>query len=110
MQDITANVFEQQRIVKQGRFICEFCGVHFYHATALVTHCEKEHGKALRKYCIHMHKCYCMNACVVMVGIEQKSFSNWIAFISWKEEEQKLTYSYFVKPNGEVVNNNGKWH
>ena len=48
--DITADVLDQQCIVKQGRFICEFCGAHFYHATALVTHCEKEHGKALHTY------------------------------------------------------------
>jgi len=46
--EITANVLDQQCVVKQGRFICEFCGEHFYHATALVTHCEKEHDKALR--------------------------------------------------------------
>ena len=29
--------------------------------------------------------------------------------MSWKEEEEKLTYAYFVKPNGEVVNNNGRY-
>jgi len=41
-------------------------------------------------------------------GIEHKLFSNWIAFTSWKEEEEKLTCAYFVKPNGEVVKDNGK--
>jgi len=46
--------------------------------------------------------------CGNCAGIEQKSFSNLLSFMSWKEEEEKLTYSYFVKPNGEVVSNNGK--
>lgn len=32
-----------------------------------------------------------------------KSFANWIAFVLWKEEEEKSTYSSFVKPNGEVT-------
>ena len=39
--------------------------------------------------------------------VDIKSFPNWIAFLSWKEEEEKLTYTCFVKPNGEVICDNG---
>ena len=35
--------------VKQGRFACKLCSTHFYHATALVAHYEKEHEETLRK-------------------------------------------------------------
>ena len=32
-----------------------------------------------------------------------KSFPKWIAFLSWKEEQEKLTCTCFVKPNGKVI-------
>ena len=37
-----------QTSAKQGRFICELCNIHFYHATALVSHYEEKHDKMLR--------------------------------------------------------------
>ena len=50
----------------------------------------------------------CVCVCTyVRVGVEMKTFINWIAFISWKEEEEKSTYSSFVKPTGEVTSDNG---
>ena len=33
--------------VRQGRFVCTFCKMHFYHATAMVAHYEKQHKKML---------------------------------------------------------------
>ena len=35
--------------------------------------------------------------------VEFKKFPSWVAFVSWKEEEERSTYSCFVKPTGEVV-------
>ena len=35
--------------------------------------------------------------------IEMKVFPSWVAFCSWKEEEEASTYSCFIKPNGEVA-------
>ena len=39
--------------------------------------------------------------------VDIKSFPNWIAFLSWKEEEEKLTYTCFVKPNDEIIHDTG---
>ena len=30
--------------VKQGRFVCTYCGDSFYHAKRLISHSEKEHN------------------------------------------------------------------
>ena len=34
----------KEHAVRQGRFFCTICEKSFYHATKLVTHCEKDHG------------------------------------------------------------------
>jgi hypothetical protein len=31
-----------------------------------------------------------------------KEFPSWTAFISWKEEEESSSHSYFVQPKGET--------
>lgn len=49
-----------------------------------------------------LFKQFC-NAWLYYTGIEFKKFPNWVAFTSWKEEEERSTYSCFVKPTGEVV-------
>ena len=46
-----------QETVKQGRFICELCNLHFYHATALVSHYEKGHEKMLRGCLYNLQMC-----------------------------------------------------
>ena len=38
-----------------------------------------------------------------IIGFQLKTFPSWIAFTAWKEEEEQSTYSYFVRPTGEVV-------
>ena len=49
--------------------------------------------------CVYIYRSY--------TEVEVKSFPNWIAFLSWKEEEEKLTYTSFVKPKGEVICDDG---
>ena len=94
-----------QESTKQGRFLCELCNTRFYHATALVSHYEDSHNKMLCRV-IAFNK---INVCICRfcTEVEIKSFPNWISFLSWKEEEEKLTYTYFVKPKGEVICGNG---
>ena len=55
-------------------------------------------------YIFYLHVCILYT---FYTEVDIKSFPNWISFLSWKEEEEKLTYTCFVKPNGEVICDNG---
>lgn len=88
--------------VNQGRFVHKFCRTRFYHATALVAHYKRKcQVYTLSEVNVYIHM-------LIYTEVEMKPFVNWIAFVSQKEEEDKSTYSSYVKPNGEVTSDNGQ--
>ena len=95
-----------QESVKQDRFICELCKLLFYHATVIVSQYE-EHDKML-------HRCWygfiILYMCAYLdfhTEVDINHSPNRIALLSWKEKEEKMTYTCFVKPNGEVICDSG---
>lgn len=38
----------------------------------------------------------------MFIAKERKSFPSWSSFLNWKEEEEALTYTTFVRPKGEI--------
>ena len=40
---------------------------------------------------------------------ETKDFPSWIAFQTWKEEEEESAFCHFVQPTGGKANENGSY-
>ena len=58
-----------QKSAKQGRFICGLCNIHFYHATALVSHYD-----VMNFICVYIHKYIIL--CIKMKLYRQSLTSN----------------------------------
>lgn len=41
-------------------------------------------------------------------GVQTKEFPSWVAFSTWKEEEEARTYTCYVQAKGEIVKSEGK--
>lgn len=86
---------EIERLHLQKRYDCPFC-THdpFRTVTLLLSHCEREHNANLGMTALYCHTIYKLHT---LLGKQELTFSSMNEFTSWREREEEITYTTYVR-------------
>ena len=90
--------------LKSARFSCPAtdCTMKYFHCTQLINHLAEHKMDVGKTYAQDYIKIIMHN----FVVTENLKFPDWKSFLEWKEKEETLTYTSYVKPKGSQTDGN----